>query len=128
MSRDNFVSITTRSLLTQRLAFAHAFVQDVNPLEALGAVKCAPAQELPSTTDFVVNMIMHEQGIRMGRIGTRRLPAHLDALEARSDERLERVGNWHDSQYREAYVLIVEAFPEAEGTKSMGEISHAGTV
>ncbi len=69
---------------------------------------------------------MHEQGIRMGRIGTRRLPAHLDALEARSDERLERVGNWHDSQYREAYVLIGEAFPEAKGTRSMGEVSHSG--
>lgn len=58
-----------------------------------------------------------------GRIGTRRLPAWMDALPAMSAERSRIVGEWHDAQYAQAYEMILAAFPELIPTrKSMGEI------
>ncbi len=63
-----------------------------------------------------------EDGVKLGRIGTRPLPTHLEALEPYSDERLARVHDWHCAQYVEAYALIRTAFPEAEGRRWMGEI------
>jgi hypothetical protein len=63
----------------------------------------------------------------LGRIGTRRLPAELEALPAYSDERLAAVGAWQEAQYREAYALILAAHPEAiDGRRSMGEIEVYG--
>ncbi|MBA7608583.1 hypothetical protein ES703_15761 [subsurface metagenome] len=59
-----------------------------------------------------------------GRIGTRYLSPELEKLPAGSEERLRAVGKWHHEQYEEAYKLIIQAFPEAEGGKrSMGEIT-----
>jgi hypothetical protein len=58
-----------------------------------------------------------------GRIGTRRLPAFMEALPAMSDERSRIVGEWHDAQYAQAYEMILRAFPELIPTRqSMGEI------
>ena len=59
-----------------------------------------------------------------GRIGTRRLPDHMEAMTPFSDERAEAVGQWHRQQYQEAYNAIVEKYPEAlSGKFSMGEIT-----
>jgi hypothetical protein len=62
-------------------------------------------------------------GRAMGKIGTRRLPADLDALPAYSAERSRAVGEFHRRQYEEAYSLIERAFPEARhGRRRDGEI------
>lgn len=60
-----------------------------------------------------------------GRIGTRRLPAALDALPALTDERIDAVTAWHAAQYAEAYAAILQAYPEAgapDARRSLGEI------
>lgn len=60
----------------------------------------------------------------VGRVGTRRLPADLEALTAYSSERSKAVGAWYAAQYDEAYAAIVTAFPEAaDGRRDMGEIT-----
>ncbi len=62
-------------------------------------------------------------GVRMGRIGTRRLPAHLDDLPAGSDERLQAVREWQRTEEQRAYACILTKHPEvATGTRDMGEI------
>lgn len=61
----------------------------------------------------------------MGRIGTRRLPAELDALEAGSDDRAERIRRWYEDQYAEAYGIIRDAVDPAGWDRSLetgGEI------
>lgn len=63
-----------------------------------------------------------EEGVRLGRIGTRPLTAELDALTPYSQERQDAVGAWHTVQYEEAYGLIVEAYPHTWGRRSMGAI------
>lgn len=58
-----------------------------------------------------------------GRVGTRPLPAALDALPAMSDERYNAVKRFHEEQYQEAYALIIATHPEAfYGRPDMGEI------
>ena len=66
-----------------------------------------------------------EQGW-LGRLGTRRLPAELEALPA-GDERSTRVRAFHAEQYEAAYAAIVAEYGEKEpavlaGRRSMGEI------
>lgn len=62
-------------------------------------------------------------GQRCGRVGSRLLPAELNALRAMSEERYVAVKAWHAAQYGEAYAAIVAAHPEAaEGRRDMGEI------
>jgi len=64
------------------------------------------------------------EGKWYGRVGTRRPPPELEALPAGSEERFRAVGKWYEGQYEEAYKLITEAFPEAQGgRRSMGEIT-----
>lgn len=59
-----------------------------------------------------------------GQVGTDRLPAELAALPGGSDERIARVREWHEEQYKLAYDLIIAAYPEAaNGSRSMGEIT-----
>jgi hypothetical protein len=63
-------------------------------------------------------------GAWWGRIGCRPLPAELDALPARSDERFLAVTEWHEAQYQEAYSAILAQAPEARGGYlKMGEIT-----
>ena len=60
-----------------------------------------------------------------GRVGTRHLPAWMNALPAMSDERSRIVGEYHDAQYGEAYDIIRRAFPEVceyAARESMGEL------
>uniref|UniRef100_A0A6M3M5H9 Uncharacterized protein n=1 Tax=viral metagenome TaxID=1070528 RepID=A0A6M3M5H9_9ZZZZ len=60
----------------------------------------------------------------LGRIGSRRLPPDLAALRPYSQERREAVAAWHESQYQEAYSLILAEYPAAaDGYRSMGDIS-----
>jgi hypothetical protein len=73
---------------------------------------------------FSHSTIRTVDGRWMGRIGTRRLPAELEALPAYSSERARAVGAFHEAQYEEAYAAIIAAFPAAEhGCRSMGEIA-----
>jgi len=58
-----------------------------------------------------------------GRVGTKRLPANLDALPAMTQERFDAVDAWHGQEYDRAYAAIIAAYPEAEGgRRRMGEI------
>ena len=60
-----------------------------------------------------------------GRIGTRPLPAELEALKPFSDERLKAVGQWHEEQYAEGCALIKRVFPEfAAGKCVMGHVEE----
>ena len=70
-------------------------------------------------------------GRNMGRVGTRRLPAEIDALPGpytygatdRGAARLAAVNRWHEGQYEECYRAICAAFPEAcDGKRRSGEI------
>lgn len=61
-----------------------------------------------------------------GRIGTRRLPDHLEALPPMTDERYNAVREWQQEQYDEAYILILSEHPWLEKVhyhKVMGEIT-----
>lgn len=65
-------------------------------------------------------------GVWFGRIGTRRLPAHLEALPAMTEERLEAVREWQRGEYAEAYDLIYAEHPwllKLAHYESMGEVS-----
>ena len=64
----------------------------------------------------------------MGRVGSRKLPADLDALPPCTHRRMNAVQAWHEAQYREAYDAILAEYPEAiEGDRDMGEIRlHTG--
>ena len=59
-----------------------------------------------------------------GQIGSRMLPAELEALPAYTQERLDKVQAWQEAQYTEAYHAIREEV-EVPGSArySMGEIS-----
>jgi hypothetical protein len=60
--------------------------------------------------------------VRWGKVGSRYLPAFIDSLEG--EERIEGVKAFYDEQYKFAYSLIKEAFPEASlATKTLGEMS-----
>ena len=68
--------------------------------------------------------ITHLEDGWYGRIGTRWLPAELEALPGGSDERIAKVHAWQADQYTEAYIAIREQV-EVPGSArySMGEIS-----
>lgn len=62
-----------------------------------------------------------DEGVKMGRVGSRELPADLNAL--RGEARYSAVDAWHAAQYAEAYAAILEVYPEAApGHRSMGDI------
>ena len=66
--------------------------------------------------------ITYIEGKPYGRIGTRRLPPELERLPP-GTERVTQVREWQETQYNEAYDLIIKAFPEAKaGKRGMGEI------
>jgi hypothetical protein len=72
-------------------------------------------------------MRSQDGGCWLGRLGTRKLTPDLDALPAWSQERSDAVGAFHDHQYEQAYVAIVETFPEAAaGRRQMGSIEVSG--
>ena len=63
-------------------------------------------------------------GLRMGRVGTRRLPKHLQRLPPGSLQRVAAVQAWHAEEYRRAYSAILAEHPDvAPGRRSMGEIT-----
>jgi hypothetical protein len=70
MGRDNFVAITTRYLLTQRIAFAHSFVQDISAIDATRAVKCRAVEKTPGPPDFEIDMIMDAGGMSVEILDT----------------------------------------------------------
>ena len=59
-----------------------------------------------------------------GQLGTeRQLPAALEALPARSEERYTAVSEWHKLKHDQAYLVIEQAFPETlGGSHEMGRI------
>jgi len=70
MGRDNFVAITTRYLLIQRIAFAHSFVQDISAIDATRAVKCRAVEKTPGRPDFEIDMIMDAGGMSVEILDT----------------------------------------------------------
>lgn len=68
--------------------------------------------------------IMSLDGERMGRVGTEPVPAELDALPARSTERMDAVRAWQRERDERAYAAILAERPEfANGERRHGEIS-----
>lgn len=63
---------------------------------------------------------------KLGRVGTRRLTDELEALPKMSRERSERVRDWHDDQYQEAYDAIFAAFPELRAEIPFGDDENGG--
>lgn len=63
-------------------------------------------------------------GRRVGRIGTRQLPAALEALAAGSSARLTAIFDWRMAQFGEAHNAIELAFPEFDmvGGRSNGRL------
>lgn len=61
-------------------------------------------------------------GARLGRIGSRVLPASLDALPAYSRERIIAVREWREAQHDEAQAVIDAAFPNVVGQRLGGEL------
>ena len=74
--------------------------------------------------DDSYSTIQHSPVGWMGRVGTEKLPAHLNALPTLSQERLDAVTAWQDRKYADAYEHIEEAFPETRvaGQRGMGTI------
>lgn len=77
----------------------------------------------PSQDGTYHSTITHRGAVRYGRVGTRGIPAELDALPYGA-ERARRVRAWYDADYARAYPLIEAAFPEAAlgERRGMGEI------
>ena len=67
--------------------------------------------------------VTHANDRWWGRLGTERdRPPEIDALPARSDERISAVQAWHEERYQHAYALLLRAFPTAfYGQRSLGE-------
>lgn len=61
-------------------------------------------------------------GARVGRVGTRPLPATIDALPVRSDARLAAFDAWHAAECAEALAAIREAFGQVGQDAGMGEV------
>lgn len=70
MSRDNFISIVTRFLVTHRVALASILVPDLSTMDALTAIRCAVVRKPPIEVDFVVNLVMDERGIKVEVLDT----------------------------------------------------------
>lgn len=50
-------------------------------------------------------------GKNYGRVGTSRIPAVIDALPARSNERSDAYRLWKNEEYKRAYDAIIESRP-----------------
>lgn len=64
-----------------------------------------------------------------GDVSSRKLPAILDALAPYTKKRSDKVREWLDACYAEAYAAIYKAFPHLMGIahkKSMGDIETFG--
>jgi len=82
------------------------------------------AYEYGDGTTRTHSTVQNFNGRYWGRIGCASLPAELDALPARSDERWAAVRTWQASEYERAYAAIVATFPAAaDGRRSMGDIT-----
>lgn len=58
-----------------------------------------------------------------GQIGSRRIPAEIDEIPGKTDERSQAVRAWYAAQQEEAYAIIISAFPEAAtGKRGYGDI------
>jgi len=74
---------------------------------------------------FGHSMLTHHAGRWWGQIGTGPLPASVDALPTRSDERSHAYRVWAVAEHARAYALIMQAFPEAAtGRRHAGEITR----
>ena len=72
--------------------------------------------------------ISHEagNGWPTGRVGTRRLPAEIEAMP-RGEARYAAVRAFQEAEYARAYDAILAAYPEAaSGHRDMGEIRTYG--
>jgi hypothetical protein len=76
----------------------------------------------PSSLCGPHSTIMHIDGQWYGMLGSRRLPAELDAM--RGAARWDAVTAYQQAQYDAAYALIVAQHPSAaHGRRSMGDIA-----
>ena len=80
MSRDRFVSISTRILLTNRVVFAHTFAKNITVAEAFDAVNCTPVEAPQKAVDFDVSVVMQEHGIQIKILDTASGKKSLDEL------------------------------------------------
>lgn len=80
----------------------------------LGGVAVFEAYE-PSAVMGKHHVITTFDGAWYGQIGSRFIPAEIEALRGGSPERLAACDAYRAAQRAEAYALIREAFPEAAG-------------
>lgn len=76
------------------------------------------------TSFFSHSTITTIDGQWYGRVGTRCLPADVEALAPGSDERIARVRDWHQRQAQQAHESIIAAHPVA----AWGERKDDGTI
>lgn len=60
------------------------------------------------------------EGKRLGKVGTRDVPAEIDSLPAHSDERFNAVTNHYKDQEAEATAAVIAVFPEAATARRCG--------
>ena len=65
MSRDQFVSISTRLFVRNRIALASLIRPDIDPIEALTAIECRRVAHQGSAVDFRVEVRMARAGIEI---------------------------------------------------------------
>lgn len=71
----------------------------------------------------IASMVMFEDGVCLGRIGSDPDRSAYDHLPGMSPERREAVMNEYDRRYEVAYQAILSVHPEAAGgRRTMGEI------
>jgi hypothetical protein len=80
-------------------------------------------------TLFSHSTIRHDpNGACWGQLGTRQIPAEVEAMKGGSDERAEACRAWRKAQHELADAAIVEAFPELTGchVNVLGQMSIYG--
>jgi hypothetical protein len=80
MSRDRFVALSTRIVLTNRVVFAHSFSAKISVAEAFDAVKCTSITAPQESVDFEISVVMRSDGIQVRILDTASGKKSLDTL------------------------------------------------
>lgn len=97
-------------------------VLEVDTDDDHGTIMHIPASQLAGFDTFGAEVGID---VRMGKLGTRRIPREIDAIPAMTHERVMAVAAWYNIQRALAWTIIMTAFPELRerGTKDdMAEI------
>ncbi len=65
ISRDNFVLVSARIFLNNRVVLAQALAPEITPAEAVGALRCRPVDQSVTQIDFLIKVIMDADGVQL---------------------------------------------------------------